>query len=75
MREIPREWKGPGSTPRKKRGGAHRHGPWRKDGHTMRGAETKGGGWQVVGVGDVQAEGALCQYRRWVAGARERGYK
>ena len=41
----------------------------------MRGAETRGGGWRVVGVVDVQVDGGLFRETRWVAGARERGYK
>ena len=41
----------------------------------MQGVETRGGGWKVAGVGDVQVDGALCRERRGGAGARERGYK
>ena len=31
--------------------------------------------WRVVGVGDVQVDGALFQERRWGEGEIERGYK
>ena len=41
----------------------------------MRGAETRGRGWRVAGVGDIQVDGNLFMERRWGGGARERGYK
>ena len=41
----------------------------------MQVAETRDIGWRVVGVGDVQVDGALFRERRWGAGERERGYK
>ena len=40
--------------------------------HAAGEAETSGGGWQVVGAGDVQVGGALCRERRWVLGATHR---
>ena len=40
--------------------------------HTARGAETSGGGWWVVGGGEVQMENDTFRERMWVAGERER---
>ena len=42
--------------------------------HAAQGAETSGGGCQVVGVGDIQVDGTSLWERRWVAGATARCY-
>ena len=44
------------------------HGRRRR--HAAQGAETSGGGLNVEGVGDVQADGALRRERRWLASER-----
>ena len=36
--------------------------------HAARGAETSGGGWHVLGTGDVKVGGDSHQKRRWGAG-------
>ena len=50
-------------------------GTWRRGRHAVQVTDTINRGWRVVGVGDVQVDGALFQERRWGAGERERGYK
>ena len=54
---------------------AHIHRTHIRGRHAVRGAKMRGGGWRVVGMGDVQVDSALYWERRWGAGARERGYK
>ena len=39
-------------------GGENRHGKGRRHRHTAQGAEASGGRCRVVGVGDVQVDGA-----------------
>ena len=40
--------------------------------HTVQGAETSGGVWQVTGAVNVQVGGASCPERRWVVDATQR---
>ena len=52
--------------------GENRRGNGSRSRHTARGAEISGGSWRLVGVGDVQVDGATIQERRWGGGAIER---
>ena len=53
-------------------GGGKRRGTRRQNQARGAGRRLSSGGWQGVGVGDVQVDGAPYQERRWGAGVNER---
>ena len=56
------------------KGGANGSGRRGRRRHVVRGAGTSGGGWRVVGTGDVQVDVVMFRERRWGAGMTERCY-
>ena len=60
----PRGRKGPGRRPRLARGGERMRYMEEEAGKMLQGTETSGGGWQVVGVGKLQADNVPHKERR-----------